>query len=159
MNPTKTRAEILRQLAYMVDLSQDDSQIVSTKARKALIGFFAELLKPYPPPPTLLEDILQQAAQRAGWHLPSDKAHQRQIDAARARTKQREEDLAIRRVLVSYLFKQLPLRLRKKPGSTGTAQAIIGGLDKLPFQRRPPIIVRTIQEDIRYMRKDGRFGF
>ena len=72
-----------------------------------------------------LHQVLREAAKRAGWHLPSAKIQQRQKVAARARTNQREEDLALRRILVAHVFKLLPL-LRKKPSSTATAQAIIG---------------------------------
>ena len=56
------------------------------------------------------------------------------------------------------LFKKLPARLQAKHGSLGTAQAILGRLDELPFDRKPPMTVRTIQADIKFMREDGNFG-
>lgn len=91
---------------------------------------------------------------------PLGKIQQRQKVAARARTNQREEDLALRRILVAHLFKLLPLRLRKKPSSAATAQAIIGRLEEalVLIERKPPITVRTIQEDIRFMRKNRILG-
>lgn len=89
---------------------------------------------------------------------PSAAAQRRQQTAARGRQKQREEDLAHRRILVAYIFRKLPLRLRAKPSSTGTAQAIIGKLDKLPFERKPPMTVRTIQLDILDMKRNGNFN-
>jgi hypothetical protein len=128
------------------------------KERKFLIDLFAELLQPYGIPPTPLHEVLHQAAERAGWSPPSPKAQDRQQAAARGRKKQREEDLALRRILVAHVFNKLPPRLRAKPGSTGTAQAIIGRLEQLPFERRPPMTERTIQADILFMRKNGNFG-
>jgi hypothetical protein len=81
---------------------------------EALVERFAELLQPYGyrAASIPLHQIVREAAQRAGWHLSSAKIQQRQKIAARGRTKQREEDLAHRRVLVSYLFKTLPRRLQ-----------------------------------------------
>jgi hypothetical protein len=131
---------------------------LTAKEHQELVELFAELLRPYGIPPTLLHEVLCEAAQRAGWTRPSLKARRRQKAAARARTRQREEDLALRRILVAYWFKRLRPRLQAKPGSTGTAQAIIGRLDALKLDRKPPMTVRTIQEDIRYMRKNGHFG-
>jgi hypothetical protein len=128
---------------------------------KALVERFVELLRPTGYRATEpLHQLLREAAQRAGWHLPSPKIQQRQKVAARARTNQREEDLALRRILVAHLFKLLPLRLRKKPSSTATAQAIIGRLEEalVLIERKPPITVRTIQEDIRFMRKNRILG-
>jgi hypothetical protein len=126
--------------------------------RKSFVVLFTELLRPCVIPPTPLHEVLHEAAKRAGWSPPSAKAHRRQHVAANARKIQREEDLAHRRVLVSYIFKQLRPDLRARPASLGTAQAIIGRLEQLPFERKPPITVRTIQEDIRFMRKNGNFG-
>ena len=126
--------------------------------RKSATVLFAGLLQPYGIPPTPLHDVLCEAAKRAGWTPPYAKARLRQQAAARGRTIQRQEDLALRRVLVSYSFKQLRPGLQAKPASLATAQAIIRRLDDLPFARRPPITVRTIQEDIRFMRKNGNFG-
>jgi len=126
--------------------------------RKAVIVLFTELLRPHVLPPTMLHEVLQEAAKRAGLAPPSAKAHRRQHVAALARKIQREEDLALRRVFVSYIFKQLRSGLRARPASLGTAQAIIGRLERLPIERKPPITVRKIQEDIRFMRKNGNFG-
>jgi hypothetical protein len=126
--------------------------------RKSLIELFAELLRPYGIPPTPLHEVLHTAAKRAGWRLPSAKVQHRQQAATRGRTLQREQDLALRRISVAHVFKSLPRRLKEKPSSTGTAQAIIGRLEKLPFERKPPMTVRTIQADILYMRKNGNFG-
>lgn len=132
--------------------------VLTAKEHKALVERFTDLLQPYGIPPTPLHQVLHEAAQRAGWRPPSPKIQQRQDSAARARTIQREYDLAHRRVLVAIVFKNLPPRLRQKPGSLGTAQAIIRRLDELPFERKPPITVRTIQADILFMRKNGNFG-
>jgi hypothetical protein len=79
----------------------------------------------------------------------------------RGRRTQREEDLAYRRVLASYFFKQLPRRLQAKPGSLATAQAILGRIEELPWDkvRKPPMTVRTIQEDIRFLKENGNWGF
>jgi hypothetical protein len=134
---------------------------LTSQEHKALVERFAELLRPTGYRATEpLHQLLREAAQRAGWHLPSPKTQQRQKVAARARTNQREEDLALRRILVAHLFKLLPLRLRKKPSSTATVQAIIGSLEEalVRIERKPPITVRTIQEDIRFMRKSRIFG-
>jgi hypothetical protein len=126
--------------------------------RKSLVELFAELLRPYGIPPTPLHEVLREAAERAGWRPPSVKADLRQRAAASGRKIQREQDLAHRRILVSHIFKNLPAHLKEKYGSLGTAQAILGRLDKLPFVRRPPMTVRTIQADIEFMRENGNFG-
>ena len=133
---------------------------LTPREHKALVERFAELLQPtgYYAASIPLRRALREAAQRAGWHLRSPKIQQRQTAAARGRTNQREEDLALRRIFVAHLFKRLPLRLRKNPSSTTTAHNIIRGLDKLPFDRRPPMTVRTIQADILFMRRNGNFG-
>jgi hypothetical protein len=125
---------------------------------KTLVEVYAELLEPYGIATSPLQEILREAAERAGWRLPSGKADLRQRAAASGRKTQREEDLAHRRLLVMIFFKKLPPALRAKPGSLGTAQAILGRLDDLPWNRRPPMTVRTIQEDIRFMRENGNFG-
>ena len=131
---------------------------MSLAGPKSLVELFAELLQPYGIPPTPLHEILREAAEQAGWILPSAKANLRQRRAASGRKIQREQDLAHRRILVSHLFKKLPARLQAKHGSLGTAQAILGRLDELPFDRKPPMTVRTIQADIKFMREDGNFG-
>ena len=133
----------------------------SVTERRALVGLFAELLDPdglVVGPAAVIRKILYEAAERAGWNLLSGKARRRQEVAAPGRNKQRQEDLASRRILVSYIFKQLKPGLRAKPGSLGTAQAIIGRLEKLHFSRPTPMTVRTIQEDLRFIRGNGNFG-
>jgi hypothetical protein len=105
--------------------------------REFLIELFARQLRPYAIAVRPLQGILHEAAKRAGWRPPSAKVRDRQRAAARGRTLQREDDLALRRVLVSIVFKDLPRHLRQKPSSTGTAQAIIGRLEKLRFDRPP----------------------
>jgi hypothetical protein len=61
--------------------------------------------------------------------------------------------------MVSHAFKQLPKRLRDKPASTATAQAIIKRIDDLNHKSwRPPMTVRTVQEDIRNLKANGNFG-
>ena len=138
------------------------------KKREDLVTRYAELLQPYYGiPPTPLHEVLHEAAKRAGWAPPlasgehssalSAPRHRQQA-AARGRTIQREQDQALRRVLVGHLFKQLPPTLRAKPSSQGTALAIIRQLKKLPFDRTPPITERTIKDDIRFMKKNGNFG-
>jgi hypothetical protein len=141
--------------AHAADKATSD---MTGKQRKSLVELFAQLLRPYGRPPTPLHEVLYEAAGRAGWTPPSAKALARQQTAARGRNSQREEDMAHRRVLVGYLFKQLGRGLRAKPASLGTAQAIIGRLDDLPFYRKPPMTVRTIQADIKFMRENGNFG-
>jgi hypothetical protein len=132
---------------------------LTPQEHKALVERFTELLQPTGYCADIpVRRVLREAAQRAGWHLPSLKIQQRQKVAARGRTNQREEDLAVRRVFVAAFFKQLPLRLQKKPSSTATAQAIIRQLDKLRIGRKPPMTVRTIQADILFMRRNGIFG-
>lgn len=133
----------------------------SATERRALVGLLAELLDPggsVVGPASVLRKILYEAAKRAGWKSPSGKAQRRQEVAALGRNKQRQEDLALRRILVSHIFKDLKPGLRAKPGSLGTAQAIIGRLEKLHFSRIPPMTVRTIQEDLRFMKENGNFG-
>ena len=140
--------EVLRQLADLARVP-------------ALVDLFAELLQPYYGiPPTPLHEVLHEAAKRAGWAPPSAsaKAQHPQRVAARGRTIQREQDLALRRILVAYVFKQLQPGLQATPSSKGTAQAIISQLKKLPFDRVPPMSVRTIKADIFYMKKNGNFG-
>ena len=63
--------------------------------------------------------------------------------------------------MVSGLFKELPSRLQAKPGSLGTAQAILGRIDEFPWDkvRKPPMTVRTIQADIEFLRKEGIGAF
>ncbi len=140
------RNEILQQLADLAHVP-------------AVVDLFAELLQPYYGiPPTPLHEVLYDAAKRAGWTPPYAKARPRQQAAARGRTIQREQDLALRRILVAYVFKRLRPSLQAKPSSMGTAQAIIGRLNDLPFNRRPPMTVRTIKADIFYMKKNGNFG-
>jgi hypothetical protein len=134
---------------------------LTPQEHKALVERFAELLQPtgyYASIP--LRRVLCEAAQRAGWHFPSPKIQQRQKAAARGRINQRAEDHDVRRFFVQALFKRLPLRLQKKPGSTATAQAIIGRLEELlrTMERKPPITVRTIQADILFLKKHGTFG-
>jgi hypothetical protein len=128
------------------------------KQRKDLVELFARLFRPYGIPPTPLHEVLQEAAKKAGWRPPSAKVRHRQQAAARGRALQREEDLALRRIFVAHAFKNLPQRLKQKPSSTGTAQAIIGRLEDLPLERKPPMTVRTVQADIAFMRKNGNFG-
>jgi hypothetical protein len=123
---------------------------------ESAIQEFAELLRPYALPPTPAHVVLQQAAKLAGWIPPSERPRSVQQIAARGRARQRQRGQALRRVLVSYLFKTLPRRLRAKPSSTATAQAILGRLESLNLERLPTL--RTIQEDIRDMRQNGNFG-
>jgi hypothetical protein len=130
---------------------------------KPLVEIFTELLDPYGIPPEFLQelsDVLHEAAKRAGWRPPSPKADLRQRTAARARQTQREEDLAHRRLLVSLFFKKLPARFQSEYGSLGTAQAILGRIEKLPWDklRKPPMTVRTIQADIKFLRENGNWG-
>lgn len=143
-------ADLLALVGQMMSLTLEQ--------RKAVTVLFTELLRPHVMPPTILHGVLQEAARRAGLVPPSANAQRRQQVAAQGRKIQRELDMAHRRVLVSYIFKQLRPDLQARPASLGTAQAIIGRLDRLPFERKPPITVRTIQEDIRFMRKDGNFS-
>jgi hypothetical protein len=131
---------------------------LTAKEHEALVERFTELLQPYGMPPTPLHEVLHEAAKRAGWQPSSAKVQARQQTAARGRTIQREHDLAHRRVLVAIVFKKLGRRLQEKPSSIGTAQAIIRRLDELPFDRKPPMTIRTIQADILFMRKNGNFG-
>jgi hypothetical protein len=128
------------------------------KKPKPLVEQYTELLKPYGIATSPRQEVLHEAAKRAGWRLPSGKADLRQRAAASGRKTQREEDLAHRRLLVMIFFKKLAPALRAKPGSLGTAQAILGRLDDLPWDRQPPMTVRTIQADIKYMRENGNFG-
>ena len=72
------------------------------------------------------------AAKRAGWRPALLQKVQQSPAGGCARPKsQREEDLALRRILVAYLFKKLRPGLRATPSSTATAQAIIGQLEKI----------------------------
>ena len=122
------------------------------------VALFTELLRPYGIPPTPLHEALRVALERAGWQPPAATVQQRQLAAVHGRTIQRREDVALRRILVSHAYKQLPPHLTKRPGSTGTAQAIIQQLKKLPFTRKPPMSIRTIKADIEFMKKNGNFG-
>jgi hypothetical protein len=134
---------------------------VKVKKQRPLVEIFTELMDPYGTPPAFFQEfreVLHKAAKRAGWLPPSAKAQLRQHAAARGRIKQREEDLAIRRVFVAIFFKQLRPGLRNKPGSLGTAQAILGRLDEMKLERKPPMTVRTIQADIKFLKENGNFG-
>jgi hypothetical protein len=131
------------------------------KKPRPLVEIFTELLNPYGTPPKFLQElheVLQEAAKWAGWRHSSAKAQLRQLAAARGRKTQREEDLALRRVFVAIFFKRLRPGLRDKPGSLGTAQAILGRLDEMKLERKPPMTVRTIQADIQFLRENGNFG-
>jgi hypothetical protein len=127
---------------------------------KSLVEIYAELLDPFCIATLPIQEVLREAAKRAGWRLPSPKADLRQRAAAQGRKTQQEEDLAYRRILVSFYFKKLPRRLRSKPGSLATAQAILGRIEDLPWDqvRKPPMTVRTIQADIKFLRENGNFG-
>ena len=125
---------------------------------KTLVEVYAELLEPYGIATSPLQEVLREAAERAGWRLPSAMGQLRQHTAARGRTTQREEDLALRRIFVAIFFKQLRPDLRDKPGSLGTAQAILGRLDEMKLERKPPMTVRTIQADIKFLKENGNFG-
>jgi hypothetical protein len=120
-----------------------------------LLEFYTDLLRSYPIPPSPLHEILHEAACLAGWREGSPAAAQRQKKAARARAEQRQQDLAYRRIMVSHVFKQLPQRLRDRPASIATAQAIIKRIDDATPKWRPPMTVRTVQEDIRYLKAHG----
>lgn len=128
---------------------------LTPKEHKVLVERFTELLQPHGFAPTPLHQVLSEAAQRAGWTLPSVKAQQRQRTAARARTNQREEDLEIRWFFVAGFFKKLRPDLQAKPGSTATAQAMLGRLQRLRLPRRPPMTIRTIQADILFLRRNA----
>lgn len=128
------------------------------RERESLVAVFAELLRPHAVPPTDLHEVLHDAAKQAGWVLPSAKARRRQKAAARGRVTQRQHGLALRRIFVSIFYKELRPQLRAKPGSLGTAQAIIGRLEKLGLDEVTRFSVPTIQADIRFMRKNGNFG-
>jgi hypothetical protein len=127
---------------------------------KTLVDVYAELLEPYGISTSPLQEVLREAAVRAGWHLPSYKAQERQRAAANGRKTQRGHDLAHRRLLVSFFFKQLPGRLQSLHGSLATAQAIIRRMEELPWDkvRKPPITVRTVQADIQFLRENQNFG-
>jgi hypothetical protein len=139
-------------LAFLVQ-----GEKLAVNESRFLVAALAEIMRPYGIPPTLFHEALHEAAKKAGWAPPSELVQRRQKLAARARKNQREQDLALRQVLVAYLFQRLPQRLQAKPSSTGTAQAIIGRLEKLPFSRTPPMTVRTIQADIKSMNENGNF--
>jgi hypothetical protein len=130
------------------------------KKPKTILDELTELLKPYAIPTSDLQEVLHKAAIAAGWRLPSPKANLRQFAAARGRKTQQENSLAHRRLLVSFFFKELPLRLQSKYGSLATAQAIIGRIEELRWDtvRKPPMTVRTIQADIKFLRENGNFG-
>jgi hypothetical protein len=127
---------------------------------KSLVEIYTELLEPFGIATLPLQEVLREAAVRAGWRVPSLKADLRQRTAARGRKTQQEEDLAHRRLLVSFFFKKLQLRHRSKPGSLATAQTILGRIEELPWDkvRKPPMTVRTIQADIKFLRENGNFG-
>jgi hypothetical protein len=160
-------AMVADQPAMLADepaMAADQPAVAADEERQALIELYAKYLArkipkpPYALEPDPLQEILHEAAKRAGWRPPSAKARQRQRLAARGRIRQRDEDLAIRRIFVSIFFKKLPRHLQQKPSSTATAQAIIGRFETLRFDRNLPMTVRTIQADITFMRKNGNFG-
>jgi hypothetical protein len=110
-----------------------------------------------------LSQLIFEAVWRAGWRPPSSKAASRkaasrQKKAAKGRGQQLRVDMAVRRVFVAKFLRDLSEKRRAKPMSTATAQKIIGQLERLNLPRRPPMTVRTIQEDIRFMKKNGNFG-
>jgi hypothetical protein len=127
---------------------------------KTLVDIYAELLEPNGIATLPLQDVLREAALQAGWRLPSAQAVLRQRAAAKGRKTQREHDLAHRRLLVAYFFKHLPSRRQLTHGSLATAQAIIGRIEQLPWDkvRKPPMTVRTVQADIKFLRENGNFG-
>src|SRR4051794_39330226 len=128
---------------------------------KPLVEVLTKLLEPYDGIPTSADqEVLHEAAKRAGWRLPSPKAEVRQRAAARGRKTQQHHDLAHRRLLVASFFKELSPGRQAQPSSLATAQAIIGKIEKLPWDkvRKPPMTVRTIQADIKFLRNNGGFG-
>ena len=80
------------------------------KKPKTLVELYTELLEPYGIATSPLQEVLHEAAKRAGWRPPSGKAELRQQAAASGRKTQREEDLAHRRLLVSDLFQKAAAR-------------------------------------------------
>jgi hypothetical protein len=134
------RVEFVKNVLELVSQWDD----MTPTEHEALVERFAELLQPsgYRAARIPLYQVLREAAQRAGWHLPSPKIQQRQRAAARGRTNQREEDVALRRIFVSQLYKELPARLRKKPSSTATAQAIISRLEDFSWKEEGPPITK-----------------
>jgi hypothetical protein len=127
---------------------------------KTLVELYTELLDPFNIAALPLQEVLREAAIRAGWRLPSPKADLRQRAAATGRMTQRHEDLAHRRLLVASFFRELRPDLRATPSSLGTAQAILGRIEELPWDklRKPPMTVRTIQADIKFLQENGNFG-
>jgi hypothetical protein len=123
---------------------------------EALICELVDYLRPCAVPPTLLHEILPEAARRAGWQIVSGPGRRGRISGGKARQAQRNETLGYRRVFVAILFKKLPARFRAKPQSLGTAQAIIGRLQDLNID--VPMNIRTIQADVRFLSDNGNFG-
>jgi hypothetical protein len=133
---------------------------MTSNNRQKLIAAYAELLNPSGIiPASERHEILREAAKMAGWVEPSFAMESRQKKAATARVVQRREDQAYRRIMVAYHFRHLPQRLRDKPSSTATAQAIMKRIDENNTSDwKPPMTESTVQEDIRYMKRNGNFG-
>src|SRR4051794_14713911 len=97
--------------------------------REAAIAHLVEMFRPCAIPCSPFQDILLEAAARAGWRPPPPTAQQRV--AGHARSKQRQEAMMVRRVLVAIHFRRLSPRLRERYSSVATASAIIRQLDRV----------------------------
>ena len=116
--------------------------------KEQIVDELAKMLRPCAIPTSPLHHALQKAAKKS-----------RQKTAAAGRVAQRRQDMAMRRLAVAMLFRELPDRRKKEPASLATAQALIGRLEKHfgNLKRAPQFTVRTVQEDIREMRENGNF--
>jgi hypothetical protein len=70
----------------------------------------------------------------------------------------RNETVALRRVLVAHVFRHLSPTLRQEPQATGTAAAIKRRLERVQLDPKPPMSIRTIKADIKFLIDNGNWN-
>jgi len=136
--------EVLRQLADLARVP-------------ALVDLFAELLQPYYGiPPTPLHEVLHEAAKRAGW---APLLHLQRLSILSGSPPAAELFSANRTWRsVGYWSRTCSNNCGLASRQRLVQREPLSQLKKLPFDRVPPMSVRTIKADIFYMKKNGNFG-
>jgi hypothetical protein len=133
---------------------------LGTTGPEAAIAQLVEAFRPFAIPCSPLQELVQDAARQAGWRPPAaTETRLKQQIAGHERARQRQELMGFRRVFVAIAFRNLSNSRKKYYNSTRTAQAIIAALQELKLDPEEiPMTERTIQEDLKAMRRNGNFG-